>query len=77
MVVRLDPLEFDVDKVLRVERTGQDLFWLGLFWFAFEIIVVEKPTTQGTTDGQHVFCRRGFFGRGCFCRVEPGLTMSG
>lgn len=30
MVVRLDPLEFDVDIVLRIERASQDLVWLDL-----------------------------------------------
>lgn len=34
VVVRLDPLQLDVDKVLRVQRAGQDLAWLDLLCFA-------------------------------------------
>lgn len=76
MVVRLDPLELDVDKVLRVKRTGQSLFWFDLLCFAFEIILVEKPTAQGTADGQKVSRPCGPFGCGCFRGVKPSLAGS-
>ena len=77
MVVRLDPLELDVDEVLGVQRAGQDLGWLDLLCFAFVIVVVKKVTTQRTADGQKVSQCCGLFGRGCFCGVKPGLWSSG
>lgn len=73
VVVRLDPLELDVDKVFGVQRTGQDLVWLDLFWFTFVVILVKKVSTQSAADGQKESRPRRLFGRGCFCGVPPGL----
>lgn len=73
VVVRLDPLELDVDKVLRVQRAGQDFVWLGLFCSAIVVVLVQKVTTQSTADGQKVSgCSKPFGGR-CFCGVKPDL----
>ena len=76
VVVRLDPLELEVNEVLGVEWTGKGHFWLDLLWFAFEVILVKKPTTHGTTNGQQVFRHGRLFGCGCFCGIEPGLADS-
>lgn len=73
MVVRLDPLEPDVDKVFGVQRTCQDLVWLDLLCFTFEAILVEKVTGQKAASGHKEFGPRRLFGRGCFCGVKPGL----
>lgn len=79
MVVGLDPLELDVDKVLGVKRTSQNLVWLRLLCrcscVSFEVIFIEKPTTQNTADGRKVFSHPRLFShwQWCFCRVEFGL----
>jgi len=73
VVVRLDPLELDVDKVLRVQRAGQDSVWLDLFCSAIVVVLVQKVTTQSTADGQKVFRCSKPFGSRCFCGVKPGL----
>lgn len=52
MVVWLDPLELDVDKVLGVQRTGQDLVWFDLCRVTFVVILIKKVGTQSTADWQ-------------------------
>ena len=73
MVVRLDALEFDVDKVLGVERASQDLVWLDLLCFALEAVLVKSPTRQKTAGGHKVSSCTRLFGRRCFRRVESAL----
>lgn len=76
MVVRFDALELDVDKVFRIERAGQVFLWLDLLLFAFEVVLVEKPTSHETADGYKVFRSCRLFCCGCFCGVKPGLQRS-
>lgn len=73
MVVRLDPLELDVDKVFGVQRTGQDLVWLDLLWCTFVVILVKKVSPQSAADGKKESRPCRLFWRGCLCGKTPGL----